>query len=113
VTVEDPLDGVDGDQQLRLFNGHYDEYGFQPMVVFDGEGRFISAVLRPGKRPKGTATRAPLPRLIRAIRGHWPTTRILIRADSHYCGPLVIDWCRAHGIDFILGVASTSTLRRH
>jgi hypothetical protein len=24
---------------LRLFNAHYDDYGFQPIVVFDGEGR--------------------------------------------------------------------------
>jgi hypothetical protein len=49
---------------------------------------------------------------VRAIRAHWPSTRILIRADSHYCGPLVIDWCRANGIDFILGLAPTATLRR-
>ncbi len=111
--IDDTFDAVHGDQQLRLFNAHYDEYGFQPMVVFDGEGRFITAVLRPAKRPKGTEIRAHLRRLIRAIRSHWPTTRILIRADSHYCGPLVIDWCRTNGIDFIPGVATTSTLRRH
>jgi Transposase DDE domain group 1 len=111
--IDDTFDAVHGDQQLRLFNAHYDEYGFQPMVVFDGEGRFITAVLRPARRPKGTEIRAHLRRLIRAIRSHWPITRILIRADSHYCGPLVIDWCRANGIDFILGVATTSTLRRH
>ena len=49
---------------------------------------------------------------MRAIRAHWPSTRILIRADSHYCGPLVIDWCRANGIDFILGLAPTATLRK-
>ena len=29
-----------GGQQLRLFNAHYDDYGFQPIVVFDAEGRF-------------------------------------------------------------------------
>jgi hypothetical protein len=111
--IDDTFDAVHGDQQQRLFNAHYDEYGFQPMVVFDGEGRFITAVLRPARRPKGTEIRAHLHRLIRAIRSHWPTTRILIRADSHYCAPPVIDWCRANGIDFILGVATTSTLRRH
>ena len=44
---------------------------------------------------------------------NWPNTRILIRADGHYCGPLVIDWCRANGIDFILGLAPTTTLRKH
>jgi hypothetical protein len=111
--IDDTFDAVHGGQQLRLFNAHYDEYGFQPMVVFDGDGRFVTAVLRPARRPKGTEIRAHLRRLIRAIRAHWPNTCILIRADSHYCGPLVIDWCRANGIDFILGIATISTLRRH
>ena len=111
--IDDTFDAVHGGQQLRLFNAHQDEYGFQPIVVFDGEGRFVTAVLRPARRPKGTEVRAFLRRLCRAIRANWPTTRILIRADSHYCSPLVIDWCRANGIDFVLGLAQTATLRRH
>ena len=36
--IDDTFDAVHGGQQLRLFNAHYDEYGFQPIVVFDGEG---------------------------------------------------------------------------
>src|SRR3954452_15891037 len=111
--IDDTFDAVHGGQQLRLFNAHYDEYGFQPIVVFDGEGRFVTAVLRPAKRPKGTEVRALLRRLLRAIRANWPNTEILLRADSHYCGPEVIDWCRANRVDFIFGVAPTSTLRRH
>jgi hypothetical protein len=111
--IDDTFDAVHGGQQLRLFNAHYDEYGFQPIVVFDGEGRFVTAVLRPAKRPKGTEIRALLRRLLRAIRANWPVTNILLRADSHYCGPEVIEWCRANRVDFILGVAGTSTLRRH
>src|SRR3954469_22610980 len=111
--IDDTFDAVHGGQQLRLFNAHHDEYGFQPIVVFDGEGRFITAVLRPAKRPKGTEIRAFLRRLVRAIRANWPNTEILLRADSHYCGPEVLDWCRANGVDFIFGVAPTSTLRRH
>jgi hypothetical protein len=103
---------VHGGQQLRLFNAHYNEYGFQPIVIFDREGRFVTAVLRPAKRPKGTDIRALLRRLLRAIRANWPKTEILLRADSHYCGPEVIDWCRANGVAFIFGVAPTSTLRR-
>ena len=37
----------------------------------------------------------------------------ITRADSHYCGPEVLDWCRANGLDYILGIAPTATLRRH
>jgi hypothetical protein len=109
--VDDTFDAVHGGQQLRLFNAHYDEYGFQPIVVFDGDGRFITAVLRPAKRPKGTEIRAFLRRLTRALRTNWPQTKILLRADSHYCGPEVLDFCRANGLDYILGVATATTLR--
>lgn len=111
--IDDTFDAVHGGQQLRLFNAHYDEYGFQPIVVFDGQGRFVTAVLRPAKRPSGKEVRAFLRRLLRAIRANWPKTEILLRADSHYCSPEVLTWCRANGIDYILGVAPTTTLRRH
>jgi len=40
-TWDDTFDAVHGGQQLRLFNAHYDDYGFQPIVVFDGAGRFV------------------------------------------------------------------------
>ena len=111
--IDDTFDAVHGGQQLRLFNAHYDEYGFQPIVVFDEDGRFITAMLRPAKRPKGTEIRAFLRRLLRAIRANWPKTEILLRADSHYCTPEVIDWCRAKGVDFIFALAPTAPLRRH
>ena len=111
--IDDTFDAVHGGQQLRLFNAHYDEYGFQPIVVFDGEGRFVAAVLRPARRPSGKEVRPFLRRLLRAIRANWPKTEILLRGDSHYCSPQVLDWCRAEGLDFIFGVAPTSTLRRH
>jgi len=31
--IDDTFDAVHGGQPLRLFNAHYDEYGFQPIVV--------------------------------------------------------------------------------
>jgi hypothetical protein len=111
--IDDTFDAVHGGQQLGLFNAHYDEYGFQPIVVFDGGGRFITAMLRPAKRPGGKEIKVFLGRLLRAIRANWPKTQIMLRGDSHYCAPEVLDFCRANGLDYILGVAPTTTLRRH
>ena len=82
--------------------------------MLDGDGRFVTAVLGPAKGGLGgKEVRAFLRRLFRAIRANWPKTEILLRADSHYCSPEVLDWCRANGLDYILGVAPTTTLRRH
>lgn len=98
---------------MRLFNAYYDDYGFQPIVVFDQDGRFVSAVLRPAKRPNGVEIRAFLRRLVRTIRANWPHVEILVRADSHYACPEVMDWCEANGLDCIFGLATTTPLKRH
>src|SRR5271168_5220620 len=111
--IDDTFDTVHGGQQLRLFNAHYDEYGFQPIVVFDDAGRMIAAVLRPASRPTGRQIVRWLHRLIAAIRGNWPRVEIMLRADSHYCTPEVLRFCRARRLDYTLGVAPTATLRKH
>ena len=111
--IDDTFDAVHGGQQLRLFNAHYDDYGFQPIVVFDGAGRFVAAVLRPAKRSKGREIAAHLRRLIRAIKEHWPRVEILLRGDGHYCALEVLSLCRANGVDFVFGLPTTSVLRRH
>ena len=111
--VDDTFDRVHGEQQLRLFNAYHDDYGFQPIVVFDGEGRFVTALLRPGKRPGGVEIRGFLRRLIGAIRARWPRVAILLRGDSHYTAPEVLDWCRANRVDWVLGLPPNAVLRRH
>jgi len=111
--IDDTFDAVHGGQQMRLFNAHHDEYGFQPIVVFDEAGRMIAAVLRPASRPSGKQIVRWLQRLVTAIRGHWPRVEIMLRADSHYCAPEVLRFCRARRLDYTLGVAPTSTLRKH
>ena len=111
--IDDTFDRVHGEQQLRLFNAYHDDYGFQPIVVFDGEGRFVTALLRPGKRPGGREIAAFVRRLVGAIRALWPRVEILLRADSHYAAPEVFDWCRANQADWVFGLASNPALRRH
>jgi hypothetical protein len=111
--IDDTFDRVHGCQQLRLFNAYYDDYGFQPIVVFDGEGRFVTALLRPGKRPSGVEIRAFVRRLVSAIRAYWPKVEILLRADSHYATPEVFDWCRSNRVDWIFGLAPNVALSRH
>ncbi|EQD42795.1 transposase, IS4 family protein, partial [mine drainage metagenome] len=88
--IDDTFDAMHGGQQLRLFNAHYDEYSFQPIVVFDGEGRMVAALLRPACRPSGRQIVFWLHRLIAALRANWPRVEILLRADSHYCTPEVL-----------------------
>lgn len=52
-----------------------DEYGFQPIIVFDGEGWFVAALLPPARRPSGWEIASHLSRLIRMIRATGPGRR--------------------------------------
>jgi hypothetical protein len=111
--IDDHFDAAHGAQELRVFNAHYDEHGFSPIVVFDGDGRLVASVLRPAQRPSGREIVTLLRRLIGRLRANWPRVEILLRGDSHYCAPEVLRFCRANQVDWVLGVATTPTLRRH
>ncbi len=111
--IDDTFDAVHGHQQLRLFNSYYDEYGFQPIVAFDGEGRLVAAMLRPARRPKGRESAAHIRRMLRQIRRHWPKTDILLRADSHYCTPEVLGLCDRLGLRYVLGLSKNDRLAEH
>jgi hypothetical protein len=100
-----------GDQQLRLFNAFEDEYCLMPFHVYDGlNGKFITAVIRPGKTPTAGEILAVLKRLVRRLRGRWRQTRIILRADSHHTKPGVMDWLETNGVGFITGLGPNSRL---
>jgi Transposase DDE domain group 1 len=111
--IDDRFDAAHGEQELRVFNAHPDEHGFSPIVVFDGDGRLVGAVLRPAQRPSGREIVTLLRRLIGRLRANWLHVEIRLRDDSHYCAPEVLRFCRANRVDWVLGVATTPTLRRH
>ena len=111
--IDDTCDVVHGQQQLSLFNAHYDERCFLPIHIYDTKrSRPVAVILRPGKTPSGVEIRGHLRRLVRRIRQHWPTTRITFRGDSHYARPEVMSWCEANHIDYIFGLAGTKPLAK-
>jgi hypothetical protein len=111
--IDDTVDVVHGRQQLSLFNAHYDERCFLPIHVYDtATSRPVAVLLRPGKTPSGDEVRRHLARLVRRIRSHWPTTRLIIRGDGHYGRPEVMAWCEANDVDYVLGLPGNAVLRR-
>ena len=84
--IDDTDDPVHGQQELALFNAHYDCTCFQPIHIFDAvSGKPVLSLLRPGKRPSGEEVAKVLRHVIGRIRKHWPKVQILVRGDSHYC----------------------------
>ena len=104
---------VYGDQQLALFNAHYDEYCLMPFHVYEGlTGRLIATVLRPGKTPTKEEILALLKRLLRRIRRRFPRTTVMLRADSHHTKPEVLNWLEANDVRYVLGLGTNAVLAR-
>ena len=109
--IDDTDDPVHGQQELALFNAHYDCTCFQPIHIFDGlSGKPVLSLLRPGKRPSGEEVAKVLRHVIGRIRKHWPHVAILVRGDSHYCSEPALALLEAMRCDYIIGFAINSKL---
>ena len=109
--IDDTDDPVHGQQELALFNAHYDCTCFQPIHNFDGlSGKPVLSLLRPGKRPSGDEVAAVLRHVIGRIRKCWPHVAILVRGDSHYCSEPALAALEAMRCDYIIGFAINSKL---
>ncbi len=106
-----------GAQQLTLFNGYYDHKGYFPLAVFDHHGQLVSAILRPGTFHDSKCVLYLLDRLIRKLKAHLPSLRILVRGDSHFSTPSLLDGFERldfefGGVDYLLGYQTNSKLKR-
>lgn len=84
------------------------------MFIFEGTSHaLVMACLRPGKRPSGLEQAMSLVRLLAYLRRHWPATHLLVRGDSHFAPPEVIEVLahRRH-TDFVFGLAGNAVLLR-
>jgi len=110
--VDDTADPTHGQQQLSFFNAFYDTYLYLPLLVFDGNGDLLAAVLMPGKRKPGKTIASILRRIIRRIRAHWPKVELLVRADSQFASSAMLRMCRELETHFILGLQPNSVLKK-
>lgn len=103
---------VHGHQQMALFNNYYGNYCYMPLHVYEGiSGKFITAVLRPGKRSSGGETVSYLKRIVRRIREKWADTIIVFRGDSHFSSPELFEYVdRQNNIFSITGLSTNNIL---
>ena len=109
--IDDTFDAVHGNQQLSLFNAHYDGRGFLPIHIYEGtSGKPVAMILREGKTPSGKEVRTILKHVIKRIRSRWPKVDILVRGDSHYGRNEAMEWCERQGVDYVFGFGVNTVL---
>jgi Transposase DDE domain group 1 len=108
-------DPTHGQQEFAFYNHYYKNYCYLPLFIFEGTSHaLVAAYLRPGTRPTGAENAMILVRLLAYLRHHWPRTHILVRGDSHFATPEVIDVIAHRRLtDFVFGFAGNAVLLRH
>jgi hypothetical protein len=108
-------DPTHGQQELAFYNHYYKSYCYLPLFIFEGTSHaLVTACLRPGTRPTGAENAMILSRLLSYVRHHWPRTHILVRGDSHFATPEVIEVIAHRRLtDFVFGLGGNAVLLRH
>jgi hypothetical protein len=106
--TDDPLHGH---QEGRFFHGYYDGYCYLPLYIFCGE-HLLCAKLRRANIDGAAGATEEIERIVAQIRARWPTTRIMLRADSGFCREPLMGWCEENGVEYLFGLARNSRLVR-
>jgi len=102
-------DPVHGHQEGRFFHGFYGHYCYLPLYIFCSE-QLLCARLRPANIDASAGAREEVERIVTQLRAAWPAVRIILRADSGFCRDVLLAWCEAHGVDYVIGLAKNERL---
>jgi hypothetical protein len=115
--IDSTADETHGRQQLSFFHGFFDHYVYHPVVIFDGNGQLITAILRPGNQHASRGAVGLLRRLILKIRKRCPDAAIVVRSDSGFTVPRILRELERldesiGGVDYLMGMARNQVLER-
>jgi hypothetical protein len=117
IDLDPTCDPTHGQQEFSVFNGFYGTSCYLPLVVtvsFDAEPQkfVVAAVLRPGNAGAMKGVLGVLLRLVELIREYFPRVRLIVRADSAYAHPVLLECLEAGGLEYVIGLPSNAVLKR-
>jgi hypothetical protein len=104
----DPFcDPCHGNQQLQLFNGHYDCHCYLPLYVCGsvdgGQQRIIGVLLREGTAAPVRGARLLLEQIVWALQARFPHVEIIARGDGGFGVPKMLSTCHRLGVKYCFG----------
>jgi hypothetical protein len=110
--VDDTEDRVHGQQEHARYDGYYGGYCFMPLHLYEGlSGRLMTTILK-AKRFTGAQRLAVLKRLGKRLRQAWPETLLILRGDSHFAYPEVMQWIEEQPeLSYVTGLTSNTVLQ--
>src|SRR6266699_1221755 len=108
---DDTEDPVHGEQEQARYDGYYGGYCFLPLHLYEGlSGRLITTIFK-AKRFTGAQMLAVLTRLVKRLRHAWPHTLLIVRGDTHFAYPEVMQWIEEQpDLSYVTGLTSNRIL---
>jgi hypothetical protein len=98
-TTDDP---THGQQEFAFFNGYYDSYCYQELLIHSEEGDLLWCELLPGTDDaRGPALRA-LTYIVERLRLAFPKITLALRADAGFAGPEMYDYCEDEHLEYAI-----------
>jgi hypothetical protein len=116
--IDSTDDPTHGQQQLSFFHGFYDQHMVHPLLIFDGTGQLVTALLRSGRAHAAQGAAGPLRRVITKVKQRFPRAQVIVRGDSAFADPKVtvmlddLNGALGGGVDFVFGLARNPVLER-
>ena len=98
-----------GSQEGRFYSGYYGEYCYLPLYIFAGNIPLWAQVRTAEKDAAAGAVEA-LQKVVAAVRKRFPAVRIIVRGDSGFCRPQLMDWCEDNQVFYCLGLQRNERL---
>jgi hypothetical protein len=86
-TTDDP---THGQQELTGFNAHYDTHMYLHLLLFDGQGELVTALLRPGRAGASFGVAGMLCRIVKKLKARFPQAQIVFRGDGAFATPHIL-----------------------
>ncbi|WP_220095325.1 IS1380 family transposase, partial [Schleiferilactobacillus shenzhenensis] len=98
-----------GHQEGVEFNGHYNEMGLHPFVVYEGRtGLLLDIELRSGAVYTSNNAENYLAQLL----DHFSERSVVLRGDSGFATPKIYDMAADHGVDYVIRFKDNALLKK-
>lgn len=108
-STDDPTHGA---QQLSMFNGHYGEPVYHPLMIFERHtGCLLDVRLRRGNCISYNRVLGRLRRLLRRLRSAFPDVSIRLRADAGFGWRPLFDLLEEERVEYAIRIQRSKPLR--
>jgi hypothetical protein len=106
-------DPTHGQQEFSFYHGFYEQHMYFPVQISDAElGVPVVELLRAGNKHPGKGINGMLRWLFWRIRKSFPNVKIILRGDSGFSLPEILETCERSKVFYLCGIARNAVLER-